>query len=471
MNSLSKYGTWGAGLIAFSVMVFWLLYDPAKDLTQSVPGLDSIPALQNEHIQEVAIGEFFEKFTFEESQLTGSWPEFRGANRDNILNSTQPLINTFGSSGPKIQWRVELGEGHAAPVIQNGKVYILDYLEEEKKDALRCFSLVTGKELWRRSYGIHIKRNHGMSRTTPAVGDHFLVSLGPMGHVMCVDPESGDLKWTLDLVREFKTEIPFWYTGQCPLIYENTLVLAPGGKAIMIGVDAISGDILWETPNRDSIQMSHSSIMPVQIGREKMFVYAGIGGVIGVSAMENRMGELLWVNKEFAPSVIAPSPLQLDPNHLFLTAGYGAGSAVLELDPKTFQNKVIQAYKPKEGLASEQQTPILMGEYIYGVLPKDAGSHRNQLACYSTGDLKNPLWTSGKEIKFGLGPYVYADDKFFLVSDDGTLSIVKANSKGFELLDSYRAIEGHDAWGPIAIADGRLLMRDSKKMICIDIRR
>jgi outer membrane protein assembly factor BamB len=471
LKLLSKYGVFGAGLIACIVMVFWLLYDPAKDLTRSVPGLDSIPTAQNEQVQEVSIGEFFERFASEESRLTGSWSGFRGPNRDNILASTQPLINTFGSSGPKIQWEVALGEGHAAPVIQKGKVYILDYLEEEKKDALRCFSLLSGKELWRRSYGIHIKRNHGMSRTTPAISEHFLVTIGPMGHVMCVDPDNGDLKWTLDLVKKYKTEIPFWYTGQCPLVYENTLVLAPGGRAMMIGVDADSGEILWETPNRDSLQMSHSSIMPVQIGEEKMFVYAGIGGVIGVSAMEKRMGELLWFNKEFAPSVIAPSPIQLDANHLFLTAGYGAGSAVLELTSNTFESKVIQAYKPKEGLASEQQTPILMDGYIYGVLPKDAGSHRNQLACYAIRDLKNPLWTTGKEIKFGLGPYIYADDKFFLVSDDGTLSIVKADSKGFELLDSYRAIEGHDAWGPIAIADGRLLMRDSKKMVCIDIRR
>ena len=41
---------------------------------------------------------------------------------------------------------------------------------------------------------------------------------------------------------------------------------------------------------------------------------------------------------------------------------------------------------------------------------------------------------------------------------------------GFKLEDSFRVIEGHDAWGPFAIADGRLLMRDSKKMVCLNIR-
>ena len=471
MNFLTKYGSIVAGILAFGVMVYWLTFDPVVDLKRSVPGLDSIPSDNKRDIQQVQIGEFFNRYATEESTLKGWWPGFRGLNRDNILHNTVPLINSFGNAGPKIKWEVELGEGHAAPVIQNGKVYILDYLEDLKMDALRCFSLTSGEELWRRSYGIHIKRNHGMSRTVPAIREDFLVTLGPMGHVMCVDPETGDLKWSLDLVAQYQTEIPFWYTGQCPLIHENTVVIAPGGKALMIGVDGTTGEVLWETPNTDSIQMSHSSIMLMDLGNEKMFVYAGIGGVVGVSAMENSTGNLRWINKEFAPSVIAPSPVQLDRNHILLTAGYGAGAAIIEIDDRSFESRVVESYKPKDGLASEQQTPVVLDKYIYAVLPKDAGSYRNQLACYGIKDLKTPLWTSGKGTKFGLGPYIYADNKFYMVSDDGTLSIVKADQKGFTLLDSRRVIEGQDAWGPIAIADGRLLMRDSKKMVCMDIRQ
>jgi outer membrane protein assembly factor BamB len=36
-------------------------------------------------------------------------------------------------------------------------------------------------------------------------------------------------------------------------------------------------------------------------------------------------------------------------------------------------------------------------------------------------------------------------------------------------LDSYRIIEGHDAWGPLALADGYMVLRDSKTMVCIDL--
>jgi outer membrane protein assembly factor BamB len=69
-----------------------------------------------------------------------------------------------------------------------------------------------------------------------------------------------------------------------------------------------------------------------------------------------------------------------------------------------------------------------------------------------------------------MGPYLIADGKIFILDDDGTLSIAKASVSGFTLLDKVRIIEGQDAWGPLALADGFLIMRDSKTLVCIDIR-
>ena len=46
-----------------------------------------------------------------------------------------------------------------------GKVYLLDYNEEERADVLHCWDNITGEELWRRWYKVPVKRNHGMSRT------------------------------------------------------------------------------------------------------------------------------------------------------------------------------------------------------------------------------------------------------------------------------------------------------------------
>ena len=70
----------------------------------------------------------------------------------------------------------------------------------------------------------------------------------------------------------------------------------------------------------------------------------------------------------------------------------------------------------------------------------------------------------------GLGPYIVADNKFFILNDDATITIAKVNTSKYEFLDKAKIIEGQDAWGPIAIADGRLLMRDSKKLVCVNIK-
>jgi len=460
------------GIIAVATFLFWFFYNPVQDLSASLPGLDKRPDSNAISAESVVIGEKFEQFFEEESQLTGKWTRFRGADFDNIIKEKIKLIDKWPTEGPKILWKVNLGEGHAAPVIYNGKAYILDYDEKSKHDALRCFSLLSGKELWKRSYKVHVKRNHGMSRTIPAITENYIVTVGPRGHVMCTNPKNGDFLWGMDMVKNYNSVIPFWYTGQCPIIDNDTAILAPGGKAILVAVDCASGKVVWETPNPDNWQMSHSSIIPMVFGGKKMYVYAAVGGICGISAEGDDKGKVLWKTTEFSPSVIAPSPLIMDNGKILITAGYGAGSAILQLKKESgsVTVEVLKKYKPTEGIASEQQTPLLYDGFVFAILPKDAGAERNQMVCSKQSDLTKTVWTSGKSDRFGLGPYIIADGKFFILNDDGTLTIAKVSTQKFVLLDKKRILEGQDAWGPFAIADGMLLMRDSKQMLCIDIR-
>jgi len=460
-------------IICITAFTLWFIHDPVSELSASVPGLDNRPAKDAIQRDEVVIGEKFAEYSTHSSSLTGKWTQFRGADFDNIVKDKTPLINSWDEEGPTILWEVLLGEGHAAPVIWNGRAYILDYDENKKADALRCFALETGEQIWKRSYSVQVKRNHGMSRTIPAINEKYIVTIGPRGHVMCNDPMTGEFLWGIDLVKEYNTEIPFWYTGQCPFIDNNIAIIAPGGSSMMIGVDCASGEVIWEAPNPNGWKMSHSSVMPMTFKDTKMYVYAAVGGLCGVSAEAADAGRILWETTEFSPSVVAPSPIPFDDGRIFITAGYGAGAAMLQLNKidKTFSVEVLQKYKPKEGIASEQQTPIIVDDLMYGVLPKDAGGPRNQFVCCDPKDCTKYLWTSGKTHRFGLGPYVLADGKLFILDDDGTLTIAKITNTGLQILDEARIIEGQDAWGPIAIADGYLLMRDSKKMVCLDMRK
>lgn len=422
--------------------------------------------------ESVKIGEHFAKFNDFTSTLTEKWPSFRGQNHDNILKTTYPINENWDAKPPKIVWSVETGEGHAAPAVYNGLVYFIDYDEKEKADMLKCFSLETGKELWRRWYKVHVKRNHGMSRTIPAVNENYVVSMGPRCHVMCVERLTGNLLWGIDLEKRYKTETPLWYTGQCPLIVDNVAIIAVGGSKLMIGIDCKTGKVLWETPNEKSLKMSHSSILPVTILNKKMFVYAPIGGICGISAEPTDMGKLLWLNSDWSPSVIAPAPVYLGNTEIFVTGGYGAGGAILKISENAgnFKATLSSKHAPHIGLASEQQTAIVNNGFVYGILPKDAGVNRNQLVCYKATDLTTPVWKSEKDNRYGLGPYIQINDEFLILSDDGVLDMVKASTKSFELVTRRRIFEGQDSWGPFAFADGYLLLRDSKKIYCLDLK-
>ncbi len=423
-------------------------------------------------VQKVNIGETFAFFKTCDDIPGTRWPRFRGADFDNVSKENIRLIDKFPKEGPKILWKIPLGEGHAAPAVYDGRVYLLDYNETKKQDLLRCFSLATGEELWQRGYMVRLKRNHGLSRTIPAVTDKYVVTIGPRCQVMCVDRLKGDLLWGLDLAAEYNTEVPFWYTGQCPMVDNDTAIIATGGKSLMIAIDCKTGKKVWETPNPQNWKMSHSSVMPMIFKGKKMYVYCAVGGMCGVSAQGSDRGKLLWSTPVFSPSVIAPSPVILDNGLIYMTAGYGAGAVVIQIKESggKFTAELKEKYKPNEGLASEQQTPVFYNGYLFGILPKDAGGLREQFACFKASDTRKSLMSSGKTTRFGLGPYILADNKFFILNDDGEMTIAKYSTSTFQVLDKAKILDGQDSWGPIAITGGYLLMRDSKTMVCLDVR-
>jgi outer membrane protein assembly factor BamB len=459
-------------IVGLTAFVFWLSKDPTDDLQVSMPGADNRQA--GSLIKEIIrIGENFNFFGHDAPEMDGTWPRFRGENFDNIVSEKQNLKESWTPEEPEVLWTLELGEGHAGPAIYKGEVYLLDYDEEAREDALRCFSLADGQEIWRRSYGVHVKRNHGMSRTVPTVTEDYVITIGPRCHVMCVERESGDFVWGLDIVKEYGTEIPQWYTAQCPLVDGDQVILAPGGSTIMMAVDIHSGEKLWECPNTMKWKMSHSSIVPMNFNGRKMYVYSADGGVCGIAADGEDEGTVLWQSNAWNHSVVAPSPVVFEDGRIFLTAGYGAGGMMIRIVPRgdQFEVEVLAEYKAKEGLASEQQTPIVWQGHLFGILPKDGGANRNQLVCVSPDDVQTMVWTSGKEARFGLGPYIIADEKMYILDDDGTLTMIKPDTSRYIQLAQKKILDGHDAWGPLAIADGRLLMRDAKTMVCLDISK
>lgn len=440
----------------------WLTISPAQDTALRLPGNDNTPPPE---VQTANTAELKGKLTLYDgtpSGLTGQWPRFRGKNFDAISPENIPLAKTWPPTGPKVLFSLDLGEGYAGAAVLSGRVYIIDYDRENKLDAIRCLSLDDGKDIWKYTYPVKIKRNHGMSRTVPAVTDKYIVTIGPKCHVSCLDPITGELFWFKDMTTEFGTKVPPWYTGQCPLIDNEKVVLAPGGNVLMTAIDCATGETVWQTPNPNSWKMSHSSIMPMTFDGQKMYIYCASGAVIAVSTDD---GTVLWETKKWKIKIATvPSPLVIDNDKIFFSGGYNSGSMMMQLKKEKGKIIPVELFRlAPEVFGSAQHTPILFNNHIYGIRPDE------QLVCL---DLEgNIIWTSTSANKFGLGPYIIADDTIFVLDDHGTLTLVKASSDAYQQLDRVKILDGHESWAPMAIASGRLILRDLKKMVCVDVAR
>jgi outer membrane protein assembly factor BamB len=396
------------------------------------------------------------------SDLPGAWPGFRGPNRDAISPDDTPLADAWASGEPTPLWTLEAGEGYAGAAVLKGRVYLMDYDRAAQADALRCLALADGTELWKFSYPLSLKRNHGMSRTVPAVTPQHVVSLGPKCHVSCLDAVSGKFQWGIDLVREYGSTVPAWYAGQCPLIDGERVILAPAGSSLMIAVELATGKVLWKTPNPRDWKMTHVSITPMEIAGRKTYVYCGHRGVAGVAADD---GSLLWDTTDWKISIATvATPVPVPDNRIFLSGGYEAGSMMLQITAQDGKWLAKPAFRlDADTFGATQQTPILYQNHLYGVRPN------GELVCL---DLQGKLrWASGMNHRFGLGPFLIAQGKIFVLDDTGQLTMAQATADGFRPLAQAKVLDGHDAWGPLALAGGRLIVRDLTRMVCLDLRK
>ena len=451
----------GLAVVAVVFLYDWLRADTVVNFSLRVPVPENAP-------QSPADGDGGElkskliQFDGSPADLPGAWPRFRGPNLDAVSAEDVVLARKWGEQGPKVLWSIEVGEGYAAAAILGGRVYLLDYDREQQADVVRCLSLEDGRDIWRSSYPVKIKRNHGMSRTIPTVTDKHVVTMGPKCHVTCLDSVTGEFRWLLDLVRDFGTKVPTWYAGQCPLIDGDNAVIAVGGNSLMMAVDCETGEIQWKTPNPYGWMMTHSSVMPTEFQGRRMYVYCAGGGVVGVSTED---GSILWEFTDWKIRIAnVPSPVVVGDGLIFLSGGYNSGSMMLRLVQKEGKIAAQEAFRLEpEVFGSDQQTPVFYEGYIYGVRPDE------QLTCL---DLNGEVvWTSGTTHRFGLGPYTIANGLIYVMNDSGLLTLAEATPAGYTQLAEARVLEGPESWGPIAIASGRLIVRDMHRMICLDVTR
>jgi len=396
------------------------------------------------------------------STSAGDWPQFRGPARDGISTETG-LLRQWPEGGPKVLWSVDVCQGYAGSAIVGERVFFNDYDEKNKEWLARCLDFKTGSEVWRYKEAKLIRANHGITRTVPAADEKHVFSFDPKCVFHCLDALTGKEIWRKELVQEYKATIPAWYNGQCPLLDGDRVIIATGGTALLVALEKASGKVVWEAPNPDKIPMSHSSVMLAEIGGMKQYLYMTLGGCFGISAQDGRQ---LWFFPWKFNIAVPTSALHVGDGKIFLTSCYEADGAMIQVKKDGDKFTVEQLFKmAANDWNSEVHTPILFQNHMFAVGKKQRGL----FTCLDMDGKQ--VWTSEAKASFGLGSYLLADGMFFVLEGDtGMLRVLEANTKEYRELAKIQVLSGHDVWAPMALSNGKLVLRDMTKMVCIDVK-
>jgi outer membrane protein assembly factor BamB len=174
------------------------------------------------------------------------WPQWRGVNQDaKVTGFNAP--QTWPSELPQ-SWKLVVGLGDASPVTANGKIYSFGRIGED--EVITCLNASTGKEIWQSKYGALAVSGpsasaHSGPRSTPAVGEGKIVTLGIGGVVSCLDVNTGKVAWRNE---EYTKELPQFFTALSPIITNGSCFVHLGGKdkGTVIAFDLKSGKPRWQ---------------------------------------------------------------------------------------------------------------------------------------------------------------------------------------------------------------------------------
>ena len=80
-------------------------------------------------------------------------------------------------------------------------------------------------------------------QVNPLVIGGVLYGTTPRLQLFALDAATGKEVWRKNLVQDYGAKIPPWYNGQCPLLHDGKLIIAPvGSEALMLALDPATGN-------------------------------------------------------------------------------------------------------------------------------------------------------------------------------------------------------------------------------------
>jgi outer membrane protein assembly factor BamB len=403
--------------------------------------------------------------------FTADWPSIYGPKRDGTSDQ-KGLLRSWPKEGPKVLWTTQVGPGFGGPAISAGQVYLLDR-DDRVGDKLRVFDLASGKEVWTFAYDAPGAYDFAGSRSTPTVDGEFVYVAGPMGDLHAISTKTRKPVWRKNIWKDFGGgELPRWAIAQNPLVYRNLLIVAPQApQAGVVAYDKLTGDIKWKSAALSGTAgyvspaivkvagADHLVMISASLGRGRT---ARDGTVNGYDPLT---GKVLWTYTNWQNVIPVPQAVDAGDNRVLITGGYGAGTAMIRIDKKSDGKFGATELFKNPDFGAHTQPPILHQGHFYSQYTINERSD-GLVAMSMDGQIK---WKTDREPPFVRGGAILVDGLLLASDGDTKLFLIEPNPAGFKPLASAVVLAPGDNWAPLALADGKLLVRGQKEMKCLQV--
>jgi outer membrane protein assembly factor BamB len=402
------------------------------------------------------------------------WPQYLGPDR-NSISPQKGILRSWPASGPELLWTTNVGPGFGGAVIKDGKVYLLDR-DDKTGDIMRCFDSDNGKLLWSYSYDAPGSVSYPGSRSVPALDGNRVYSCGPYGDLYCIDISTHKPIWNKNIMKDFGgSRIPVWAITQCPLIYGDLLIVSysKDPDAGLVAFNKMTGKIVWKTEAIGNETYASPSIAKIAGEDQIIMVFSSTntymhkeakiskGRIIG---LKPQTGKILWEYNNWENMVQVTSALDAGEGRIFSVGGYELGSAMIKVEKKGDSYTVKELFRHND-FGGHTESPIMYNGYFYAQF--STNNRRDGLCCMSMDG--KVMWKTMRSPLFDKGSMILADGLILATDGRKTLYLIQPDPSGFKPLASAELLGDGQNWGPLALSDGKLILRDQNRLMCFKV--
>jgi outer membrane protein assembly factor BamB len=385
------------------------------------------------------------------------WPQWRGPNRDGIARDVK-VPDTWPKAVTE-EWKVEVGEGIASPVVAGGKVYA--FVRQKDAELVLCLDAATGKEAWRSEpYPAPVEIHPAAAaygkypRSTPTVADGKLYAFGVSGILSCFDAATGKLLWRKDSAGRY----PSYGASASPLVADGLCVVPMGDgvkKGDLTAFDARTGEVKWTYA--DGSGPAYGSPVLADLAGGRQVVTFTSSNLVSISAAT---GKRLWkVEAPFDGQERCVTPALYKDTVVF--AEYKKPPRAVRPEKDAAGVAAKDVWKA-DGVNLYYSSPVVVGDAAYGF-----SSRNGRFFCLDakTGET---LWEGGGK-RAGNASVVAAGGVLLLLTDRGELVVARASPKAFEPLADYKVSDTETHAHPAYLGE-RILIKDRTTLRSLAIR-